>query len=190
MYPMKHPTLLLSSLLLVACAATAPEPETLQQPQDIDPEAMESYANAEEGYALAYPAGWNVVEHAQFPLYNRESDGTMLVPNYDGYQGSALLNAMVFVERTEGQCPELVPPTQENINGQMFGKGANRSEGNGELHDTLLYTLQGPDACHTLTLYMYSCHPLDQCPVETSSAFDPSPIVVGFERIVRSFQLQ
>jgi hypothetical protein len=186
---MKQPALLLSFLLLVACKATAPEPATLEQPVNTDPEAMESYINEDEGYTLAYPAAWRVEEHVGFPLYNRDSDGTMLVPSYEGFEGSALLNAMVFVERTEGQCPELSPPASEVIEGQTFGKGGNRSEGNGELHDTLLYTLQSPNACHTLTLYMYSCNPLDQCPVENSSAFDPSPVVVGFERIVRSFRL-
>lgn len=151
--------------------------------------AMLTYLGSTDGYAMQYPEGWTVTQKTRIPWLSRESSATKFAAPADIAEGTALMDAAVYAEKTAAPCPEFPNPMTETHNGYTFTKGEMSDAGAGNLNETTMLTTKDGNSCYTLTLHTHSCNLGADCGADHAKPFDRSALEAIFAGMADSFRL-
>jgi hypothetical protein len=162
------------------------------------------YTDPQETYSLRHPADWTVEENATLPPLNRVSKGVAFVPPASMTKGTAWMDGMVFLEKTDGQCPEIPQTETQTSSGTItigentYSYGATQGVGAGNLYLMDMYTIASKNlrgsasdanACFTFTLYQHRCTLGLDCGEAHAKPFDDTQLRAAFHEMLGSFRL-
>lgn len=184
-------SLLAATALLAACTSGTDTQNTQNASASRDSMAsspmmaMKTYTNAAAGYSIDQPKDWTVKENAT--LRTRPVAGTTITPPASYARETMLLNAVVFIEKTGGACPD--NGSRITLGGNEFLQTNARDASKPTIVDTETFSTTKNGVCYSLILQTNTCTPNNNCDEMHSKVFDRSDLIRTFRSMVSTFKV-